>query len=173
MGKRSLLKRILLKENLEWERQWTPLVIDAIPSRLLVAPTGHDEEDLLFAADLVVIRCGNVKIAQRVRRPEYFDRYRDQFTIRYPSEWEKIAAGFCDFMCYCFANPAWEHVKSLRRWTIVQLAVVRSLYGDRPEICRGPIVNSDDTQFVWFDLRQLMAMNSDVVAARNWSELSS
>ena len=65
-----------------------------------------DEIDQKQAADLMVLTAGNVKIACRLRRRGYVEKYRYEFTIRAlrdsgaETELSKITNGWGDWMFY-------------------------------------------------------------------------
>ena len=82
------------------------------------------EEDCWKGSDLALLRCGGSLISVRTRGWWYQAHYPDQITIRYPSEWRKLAQGCtqADVLMYGFADEViprrWD------RWCIVDLRVL-------------------------------------------------
>ena len=86
------------------------------------------EEDTEHNTDLIVLKLDSVRIACRVRRHKYLDRFGDEFTIRNsrPSgaktELTKIVEGWGNYMFYGFSDA--EEV-ALARWVLGDLNVFR------------------------------------------------
>jgi len=86
------------------------------------------EEDRERNTDLVVLRMDAVRVACRIRRNEYLDRYSHEFTIRAgrPSgtktELTKIIEGWGDYIFYGFAD---EDEESLAAWFLGDLNAFR------------------------------------------------
>lgn len=89
------------------------------------APT---EEDQSRNTDLIVLRMEAVRIACRVRRHQYLERYGDQFTIRagrpsgVETELTKIIRGWGNYFFYGFCNQEEER---LSRWLLGDLSEFR------------------------------------------------
>lgn len=111
----------------EWTRPILPR-IKQIAANYLVseAPAA---EDMRHNTDLIVLTLAPKRIAVRIRRAEYADRYGDEFTLRAsrPSgtetELSKIISGWGDYLFYGFADPA--DPLALSRWLLGDLAVFR------------------------------------------------
>lgn len=112
-----------------WSDRFLPEIKRAVGETLIgAAPV---EEDAERNTDLIVLRLDAVRVACRVRKHSYLDRYGSQFTIRVarPSgnktELEKIVEGWGDYIFYGFADEA---EKTLIRWIIGDLHVFRGWY---------------------------------------------
>jgi hypothetical protein len=94
------------------------------------------EQDRHEATDLTVLIARDVRIACRVRRPGYADRYPGQFTVRSirtsgtKTELEKFIDGWCDWFFYGHAVDA-NH-GPIDPWWIIDLAAFRSHLIRRP-----------------------------------------
>lgn len=135
------------------------------------------EEDAQRATDLIVLRLDAVRIACRVRRHEYLERYEGEFTIRSsrPSgadtELGKIIEGWGDYMLYAFAGldgrlAAWllGDLHVFRRWHARQLVSLPA--GGTPGL-RVP--NRDGT---WFTAFTLADLPSEFIVARAHAPLT-
>jgi len=102
----------LINSNYLENRNWSDLFITQLKRELGeafidIAPEYKDTQE---ATDLVVFGIGELCFACRVRRFEYFEKFKDQFTIRLKlpnyrkSELDKIMEGFGDFYFYGFSN---------------------------------------------------------------------
>lgn len=86
------------------------------------------EDDQEKATDLIVLRFDAIRIAVRLRRPGYFDRYGDEFTIRtsrpggMKTELAKILEGFGDYFFYGHAADK----SLLGQWGLGKLNSFRS-----------------------------------------------
>lgn len=102
----------------------------------------------------------DIRIAARVRRPGYAERYPYDFTIRSrlptgsPTELAKIVNGHGDWLFYGHANRAQT---AIERWWLLDLRAFRAalIRNGQPD-CRlrcGDRFNPDGTAFKWFDIR--------------------
>ena len=141
----------------QWSDQFIPSIKTIVGPLLLVETP--DEIDCNQAADLMVFSARNIRIAARVRRHGYADRFPYEFTLRCArdsgaeTELSKIIDGWGDWMFYGHAST---HEGVLLRWWIIDLAIFRaSLIRDRnnDRILCGKKSNGDGTHFAWFDLR--------------------
>lgn len=106
-------------------------VIKSICGRVFIG-TADKEADCHEATDLLILEIKPIRIACRVRRFSYLNKYGDEFTIRAkrpngnPTELEKILeGGWCDYNFYGFAN---EEDTKLQRWFIGDLRIFRREY---------------------------------------------
>ena len=82
-------------------------------------------EDARHNTDLIVLTVEAKRIAVRLRRYEYADRYGDEFTIRAsrpngtPTELSKVVSGWGDYIFYGFAHP--DNPFDLSRWLLGDL----------------------------------------------------
>ncbi|SFD67678.1 hypothetical protein [Roseivivax sediminis] len=152
-----------------WSDQFIPQIKHIVGAHLLQA--APDALDMRQATDLLMLDGKDLRIAARVRRPGYAERFPHQFTIRsgLPSggetELAKIVNGHGDWMFYAHANE-WG---GLERWWLIDLrafraALIRHKAGDGA-IKWGNKTNPDGSRFVWFDLRSFPKHPSIVVAA--------
>jgi hypothetical protein len=138
--------------------RFLPEIKTLITPHLLV-PTSEliDQRE---CADLMVFDGMDKRIAVRIRRPGYADRYPHQFTIRCQrdsgaeTELSKIINGWGDWLFYGHAS---DDERSVRAWWLINLNAFRAAliretrngltlqYGDMP--------NGDGTYFKWFDIR--------------------
>lgn len=141
------------------DRRWSDkfiLPIKRIVGPLLMSVT-PDEIDCKQAADLMVFIARDMKIAARVRRPGFADRYPFEFTIRAKrdsgaeTELSKIVNGWGDWMFYGHSD---EEEKHFAIWWLIDLHSLRAaLIRDRGSLKFGDKPNGDGTYFKWFDLR--------------------
>lgn len=100
-----------------------------------------EEEDRLRNTDLVVLRMEPVRIACRVRRYGYMDRYGGDFTIRAArpggarTELAKILAGWGDYLLYAFAAPEGPELEA---WVLADLAVFQRWHASETERLGAP-----------------------------------
>jgi len=152
------------------DRQWSDIFIPAM--KQVIGPylltTSSFDQDTQRATDLVVLGVANKQIACRVRRPGFYDKYGNQFTIRYErasgtqTEFEKIAKGFADWMFY---GHAADNNGNLRWWWLLNLDVFRKIFREhKANTIRDGITPNRDgtTSFAWFDI---MSFPRDLVVA--------
>lgn len=143
------------------DRAWSDRFIPAIQQivgPLLLYPASF-EEDAKRATDLMVFTARDMRIAARVRRAGYADRFPFEFTIRShrdsgaETEMSKIINGWGDWLLYGHEGEG----NSLSRWWVVDLhafraALIRSASGGvRLRFQKQD--NGDGTRFVAYDLR--------------------
>lgn len=142
------------RSNRSWSDQFIPHIKEIVgPFLMCVTP---DEIDMTQAADLMVFTARDMRIAARVRRPGFADKYPYQFTIRAKldtgteTELSKIVNGWADWMFYGHAG----HDGGISLWWIVDLDAFRAaLIRDKSRLVMGNKANGDGTYFKWFDLR--------------------
>jgi hypothetical protein len=149
------------KRDREWSEQFIPSIKRIVGPRLLVA--ADHRRDTRQATDLLIFTARDMRIAARVRRPGYAEKYPWQFTIRSKRDTEtrtelaKVCAGFGDWMFYGHADKS-EH--DLERWFLIDLHEWRfwrekRLAGFQDPTRCGTGRNSDGTYFAWYDLSSL------------------
>lgn len=113
------------------------------------------DEDMGHNTDLIVLRLDAVRIACRVRREAYQDRYADEFTIRSGrpngthTELAKVIEGWGDYILYGFGSASENR---LTGWTLGDLRVFRLWFGRHLMEHRGAApgigkTNPDGTTF--------------------------
>ena len=155
--------------NRSWSDQYLPDIKRLVGSHLLsISP---EPLDRTCATDLLTLDARDMRIAARIRRPGYAERFPHQFTIRsrVPSgaetELSKIVNGYGDWLFYGHVSPCQTKVE---RWWLIDLrafraALIRHANGG-PRIVMGDQVNRDGTCFKWFDVRSFPAEPRLVVA---------
>lgn len=142
------------------DRSWSDRYIPTI--KRLVGPYLLEEApfevDTKQATDLIVMKGKDLMIAARVRRPGYYEKYGNQFTIRCKresgaeTELAKIANGWADMMFYGFADRLDN--TDISHWMLIDLAAWRGHMirrsNDYPEC--GQTHNGDGTYFMWFNV---------------------
>lgn len=155
--------------NRAWSDQFLPDIKRIVGAHLLKA--APNELDWHEATDLMLLDARDTRIAARVRRPGYAERFPHQFTIRAESryggetELAKIVNGKGDLMFYGHAAPG----GGLASWYLIDLnafraALIRHANGG-PRIHCGDKRNADGTAFKWFDLRSFDQQTRLVIAA--------
>ncbi|WP_343503595.1 hypothetical protein [Alloyangia pacifica] len=153
--------------NRRWSDQYLPEVKRIVGAQLLQA--APDDLDMKHATDLLTLDARDMRIAARIRRPGFADRYPYEFTIRssVPSgaetELAKIVNGYADWMFYGHAAPD----GSLASWWLIDLrafraALIRRAHGS---LSSGEVWNRDGSSFRWFDIRSFPSQPPLVVAA--------
>lgn len=112
------------------DKNWSDLYlpqIRAIVGPLLLEPAPL-EMDLREATDLKILKARDMRIACRLRRPGYADRYPFEFTIRSQrhhnkTELEKILNGFGDWAFYGHVDNA----ERLNRYLLLDLDWFRAV----------------------------------------------
>ena len=155
--------------NRNWSDRFLPEIKQLIGSYLL--ETAADPFDHIQATDLMMLDARDMRVAARVRRPGYAQRYPYQFTIRSAvasgaqTELSKIVNGNGDWMFYGHSNA---DQTGLEAWWLIDLRAFRAaLIRNRvnaPQIVMGDQRNADGTRFKWFDLRFFPADPPLVVA---------
>ena len=154
------------QNNWKTDKQWSDVFIPEIKSILGLYLIGEPpvEEDQKRNTDLIILKMDAVRIGCRVRRPEYIEKYRDEFTIRAgrPSgattELTKIIMGWGDYFFYGISDydeatlKIWHlcDYKIFRLWFNRQLV---SNKGVAPGIAKSNKDNS--SSFLAFKFNQL------------------
>lgn len=143
------------------DRAWSDQFIQSIcqivgPLLLTEAPLKIDQEE---NTDLIVLSVDAKRIACRVRRHGYADRYPNEFTIRcrrdsgMETELSKIINGFGDWMFY--GHQAALDTIEIDPWMLLDLrpfrgGLIRHLNHQHVLRC-GVKPNDDGTHFKWYD----------------------
>ncbi|MDA8746640.1 hypothetical protein N9M66_00330 [Litoreibacter sp.] len=144
--------------NRNWSDRFLPEIKRIVGTHLL--ETAPDPEDMFNATDLMMLDARDMRIAARVRRPGYAQRYPNQFTIRSrvasgaQTELSKIVNGKGDWMFYGHSNAAQDRIE---HWSLIDLrafraGLIRQAQNGWP-IRMGDMANPDGTGFKWFDVR--------------------
>ncbi len=135
-----------------WSDRFLPEIKRILGEHLIGEPP--IEEDAERNTDLIVLRLEAVRVACRIRKFSYLDRYGGEFTIRsgrpsgVKTEYAKIIEGWGDFFFYGFAS---EDETELAYWTLGSLGALRLycgkelLNGRRPWRSERP--NRDGSSF--------------------------
>ena len=144
-----------------WSDRFIPEIQQKVGPMLLVA--SPFEVDAKEASDLIVMKARDMRIAARVRRPSYVEKYKYQFTVRSnrsngaKTEMRKLIEGFADWMFYGHSD---QEEKRLAEWMLIDLNVWRAhllerSYRDGWASLVADIKGNRDatTKFMAFDVR--------------------
>ncbi len=155
--------------NRNWSDRFLPEIKQLIGGYLL--ETAPDAFDHMQATDLMMLEARDMRVAARVRRPGFAQRYPHQFTIRSAvasgrqTELSKIVNGNGDWMFYGHSDAAQT---GLDAWWLIDLRAFRAglirHMANAPQIVMGDQANADGTRFKWFDVRSFPAEPPLVVA---------
>jgi hypothetical protein len=144
--------------NRAWSDRFLPHVKEIIGPHLLEVTPDHIDQQQ--AADLMVLTARDLRIAVRVRRPGYAEKYPYQFTIRAKldsgakTELSKIVDGWGDWMLYGHSDLC---QRRLSAWFLIDLHAFRAglirQATNKFKIESGDKPNGDGTHFKWFDVR--------------------
>ncbi len=117
----------------ECQKRWSDRFLPEMKSRLgqVLICEPPIEEDQSRNTDLIVLKMDYVRIACRIRRFQYLEKFGNQFTIRCglksnsQTELDKVVAGWGDLIFYGFCD---ESETKLAKWFIGDLNVFRSWY---------------------------------------------
>lgn len=162
---------------LNWrdDKKWSDIFLPEIKRILGEYLIGEPpiEEDMERNTDLVVLKLETVRVGCRIRRAEYYDKYSDDFTIRYTrpngtkTELTKIIEGWGDYFFYGFGRDTGELIAwRLAKLTEFRIWYMRELYRQLIKAKKGksyiPILpgdvmqNSDNSSelivFRWSDI---------------------
>lgn len=122
-------KQPSFQDSKKWSDRFIPEIQKILGMTLI--NYANEKEDMYHNTDLIVITKGSVRIACRIRRFKYLEKYGNEFTIRKSrpsgnkSELEKIKEGWGDYLFYGFCN---EEETSLLKWSLCSLAIFRGHY---------------------------------------------
>lgn|SRR3990167_2098169 len=161
------------KQNKKWADKFTPL-IKKIVGPLLLVETELKKEDAFEATDLFVLKLRDMRIACRVRRYGFAEKYPDQFTIRsklssnIKTELSKILIdGWGDWMFYGHSNVDESDIPT---WWIIDLTalrghMIRNNYNGKLKIDKD-ISNGDGTFFWAFHINSFPVEPLLVIASK-------
>lgn len=149
------------QKDKKWANQFLPQIKQILG--LYLIGEAPQEEDVEHNTDLIVLRMNAVRIACRVRRSSYYERYAEDFTIRAErpneakTELAKIVEGWGDYFFYGHAGER----SLLRAWNLGRLDVFRLWFNG--QICKNHgevpgqlLVNHDGSSkfrvFKWAEL---------------------
>ena len=144
-----------------WSDRFLPEIRRLVGAHLLdVAPDANDWRE---ATDLMMLDAKDLRIAARVRRPGYAERYPFDITIRsrVPSgaetELAKIVNGAGNWLFYGHASADESRIE---RWWLVDLRAFRAglirQAANGYRLRSGDRTNPDGTCFTWFDIRSFL-----------------
>lgn len=147
-------------ESFQFQHRYEEFLMWVTFKTLRIKVAGRDD-DLRRNTDFLVYRLDNdMRVAARVRKAEYRNPYRRQFTVRLsrPSgadtEMQKIRQGFGDFGIYGFADPE-PHNCELVQWTVYNIALLREYLDEGGRWYRRP--NPDGSSYLAvFDTEEVM-----------------
>lgn len=148
------------------DRQWSDLKIPTI--RQIVGPLllepAEFKVDAMQATDLIILHARDKRIAARVRRACYSERYQYEFTIRSArssgakTEITKLIEGFGDWMFYGHSDD--DNGPGIGRWLVIDLNVFRAnliWHNKMSHLIYEQQRNRDNaTQFIGFDIRSFI-----------------
>lgn len=157
-----------VSRDFQWGRTFIPEIKRICANYLITeAP---EEEDQQRNTDLLVLKAETKRIACRIRKHQYLDRYGDQFTIRagrpsgVPTELRKLISGWGDYILYGFAD---QSETQLAAWFLGDLNVFRLWHqmetwrGNKPGIKQN---NGDGSS--WFMAYRLDDLPQEFVVSR-------
>jgi hypothetical protein len=153
-------------DDRSWSDKYLPFV-KRIIGPLLLEPAAL-EEDNLRATDLIILKARDLRIACRIRRPGYAERYPFDFTIRCQrdsgaeTEMAKLVNGFGDWFFY---GHAASECFGIDRYMVVDLAAWRAHLIRRGWKLGKKSSNGDGTHFMAFDVRDFAGQPKLLVAA--------
>jgi hypothetical protein len=116
------------EENMTFTRKFLPEIKSICGVHFLYEKL---EEDLERNSDLVTLKLDAVRVACRVRRHQYVNTFRQEFTVRSrlesgaKTELDKVLEGWGDFMFYGFADAA---EAKLDEWFLGDLSIFRQWF---------------------------------------------
>lgn len=159
------------RQQREWADRFT-LEIQRTLAPYVIVPATF-EQDAEQATDLTVFKAGGITIAARIRKPEFFDRYPTDFTIRYSlkngakTEYQKMVEGWGDWMFYGHAKEE-SGSTELRAWYLLDLSHWRAHLIQDKEGCRNAYrkhANDDGSTLLAFDLSKMTGFPKIVIHA--------
>jgi len=132
------------------------------------------EEDQICNTDLVVLSAAPYRVACRIRRHEYIQRYGNEFTIRegrpsgVKTELAKIVEGWGDYLFYGFSDT---NEQCIERWMLGDLKIFRLWFmrhlitGHGTPPGRGKPNQDGSSSFRAYDITSLPP---EFIVASNW-----
>lgn len=155
---------VFIRNDKRWADRFIPQIKRILGTYLIgEAPLQDDHH---HNTDLVVLTMNAVRVACRIRRYCYWQRYPFEFTIRaeresgLQTELTKLVAGWGDLMFYGFASEDESH---LQAWHLLSLKDFRLFLFEHMQQNNGDLpgktqTNSDgSSSFRVFDLRSMPA----------------
>lgn len=146
------------QRDFSWQKAYMPHVKRLLGEALF--REGDWAEDALENSDLLVLRLDGCRVGCRIRRPKYFLRYPNDFTIRGLRHYEygegratemfKIMEGWGDYLFYGFAGSA-DRLKAAH---LIDLSALRDHFSQPGTELPLLIPNGDGTFFHSFDIRE-------------------
>lgn len=156
-----------------WSDRFLPELKQICGEHLISESANKDDAEC--NSDLVVLTIHGMRVACRVRKFAYLERYPDEFTIRAsrPSdaktELEKVIEGWGDYILYGFCD---EREKKLAAWMLGDLKVFRGWFhsmvvrtGALPGSLQANRDNSSD-----FRAFRIDSLPRSFVIARKWDD---
>ena len=147
-----------LQTDYQVDRVWSDAHIEQVkkligPYLLEVSPFKVDTEQ---ASDLVVLQNKSIKVACRLRRPPFAEKYGGQFTIRFhrtnriKTEFAKIIDGWADWLFYGHVNDE----GCIHAWWLLSLDIFRATLIRDPDSIRCEHKRNRDgtTEFMAYDI---------------------
>lgn len=152
----------------EWSDEYIPTIKKIVGEYVLTeSPL---EVDCQEATDLIVFDARSLKIACRLRRPGYFEKYGNEFTIRchrengVTTELEKVVNGFGDWFFYGHADNG--NTLNITNWMLINLDSFRAhLIRNQENIVFGNKDNHDGTWFKWYDVHSFKGLPPILIAS--------
>lgn len=120
------------KDDKKWSDRFLPEIKQILGFYLIGEPPIG--EDMKRNTDLTVLKMDAVRVACRVRKYTYLQRYGNEFTIRsgrpsgVKTELQKIIEGWGDYVFYGFSDPTETYLAS---WALCDLNVFRGWYSSQ------------------------------------------
>lgn len=154
----------------EEDREWSDSYIDQVCKICKKAlkskgiKVSNPSDDSFRATDLFTAE--GVTIAVRIRKDEYIDKFKDEFTVRVgrprtgedQGELKKIKRGFGDYMLYGFIEQ-----KKIVHWTLIDLSKFREYLDSDDYEMPTKISNKDGSS--WFSPFKI---KEEWVVDRSW-----
>jgi hypothetical protein len=164
------------KNDRAWSDEYIPTIKRIVgPYLLEPAPI---EEDCKRATDLIILAARDKRIACRMRRPGYAEKYPYDFTVRSErdsgaeTELSKLVNGYGDWMFYGHAAPI--GAGRISRWMLIDLHSWRAHLiraEDRTRVVPVSNDNGDGTRFLAFDVRKFCGRPPILVASSNLEDM--
>ena len=116
------------KKDLIWANQFLPEIKRILGFYLIVEAPEIDDSEM--NTDLIVLKLDAIRIAVRIRKHLYLEKYKNEFTIRSNrknnlTEFAKIIKGYGNYFFYGFAN---REESMLAFWRLLDLNEFRLSY---------------------------------------------
>ena len=154
-----------------WSDRFIPELVDIVRQNLpvqIIRP-GTFQEDAMEASDLVVLRFDSLRVACRVRRAEYVNRYMDEFTVRAgrpsgtPTELAKVMSGWGGLFIYAFAAPEGQN---LTCWHLIDLSELRLSIHRTPDLLTDKYKQKNTDGSSWFYAWPYTAFPPSLIVAK-------